>query len=598
MRSLPFLARFARDAGRPEGAERLRAALGSESGTAATATPGLELAWRAPADAEPPGSGRVLCLIDGSIDGVEALGAELGIAGDESAILAHGYQRLGEAVLDRVRGPFAVLLWDRETRVGVVARDQLGGRPVHYRTEGNGLIVASEVRDVLAATASPPAPDRVALAHWLARRPIPDDRTLFAGTSRLRAGRLIRVSDSRAEVRRWWEPRYREPETIAREDAVAELRDAMAGAVQRALRGATDPGVLLSGGLDSACVAGFAREQGSPARAYSGVFPSHPEIDESDAIEQLEDELGIQVHKLRFGGGSALAAAERYIRAWALPPSSPNWFVWEPLYETARTGGVDVMLDGEGGDELFGLSPRLLADLLVAGRLAQLFAQARRIPGMGPNPPRRRVRRAIAQWGVRGALPPALHARLRRLRNGGRTTTPWLTEAARELLGPPLEQDAWKSLPGPRWWSSLAFSLVDGPDRLAAQDEGGRSGGRGGFDVAHPWRDLTLVELVLSLPPELSFDPEHDRPLAREAVRGLIPESVRLSARKPFFNELLDDALAGPDSEPLSRLLQDPGQAIGWALRPDRLDAVSDHAGPLVAWRVATACLWARHHFQ
>jgi asparagine synthase (glutamine-hydrolysing) len=595
---MPFLARFAPDAGRPEGAERLRTALGSMSGTAATATPGLELAWQAPADAEPPGFGRVLCLIDGSIEGLEALGAELGVAGDEAAILAQAYERIGEAVLDRVRGAFAVLLWDRESRVGVVARDQLGGRPVHYRADGSGWIVASEVCDVLAATEVAPAPDRVALAHWLARRPVPDERTLFAGTSRLRAGRLIRLSDGRTEVRRWWEPRYREPRAIDREDAVTELRNAMTGAVQRALRGATDPGVLLSGGLDSACVAGFARELGSPARAYSGVFPSHPEIDESDAIERLEAELGIQVHKRAFAGGSALAAADDYTRAWSLPPSSPNWFVWEPLYDIARTDGVDVMLDGEGGDELFGCSPRLLADLLVSGQLAELVSQARRIPGMGSDPPRRRVMRAIVHYGARAALPPGLHARLRRARNRANPTAPWLTDEARDLLGPPVEQDAWKSLSGPRWWSSLAFSLIEGPDRLRAQDEGGRSGGRGGFDVVHPWRDLDLVELMLSLPPQLSFDPDHDRPLAREAARGLIPESVRLSARKPFFNQILDDALAGPDSEPVSRLLQDPGPAVGWALRPGGLDAVSGHARPLVEWRVATACLWARHHFH
>jgi asparagine synthase (glutamine-hydrolysing) len=592
----PFLARVGDDAGRPEGAERLRGALGHEGGTAGDATPGLELAWEAPPGAQPPGSPRVLCLIDGSIEGLDALGSELGVTGDDATVLAHGYERIGEAVLDRVRGAFAVLLWDRRARAGIAGRDQLGGRPIHYGADGRAQLVGTEMRDLLAVGGASRSPDRIALAHWLARRPPPGERTLIDGVSRLGAGGLIRLGDGRAEVHRWWEPRYREPLAASREDAVAQVRAAMAVVVGRALEGADDPAIMLSGGLDSACVAGLAGRLGSPAPGYSEVFPSHPEIDESDQIDRISDEVGIPVRRLTFAGGSALAAADRYARTWALPPSSPNWFVWEPLYEAVRQDGIDVLLDGEGGDELFGCSPRLLADLLVAGHLREAVSQARRIPGMGADPRPRRVRRAIAHYGMRAALPPALHGGLRRMRDRGRPTAPWLSAEAQNLLGPP-ERDAWKSLSGPRWWASLAYSLVDGPDRMAAQDEAGRAGGLGGFAVAHPWRDLELVELMLSLPPELSFDPDHDRPLAREAVRGLIPESVRLSGRKPVFNELLDDALRGPDSDELAGWLREPDDAVGWALRPGGVAAVEGPARSLVAWRIATACIWARARF-
>jgi asparagine synthase (glutamine-hydrolysing) len=368
----------------------------------------------------------------------------------------------------------------------------------------------------------------------------------------------------------------------------------MTAAVGRALDGAGDPAIMLSGGLDSACVAGLAHRLGSSARAYSQAFPAHPEIDESELIELIAGELGLGVRTLAFAGGSALAAADRYAQTWALPPSSPNWFAWEPLYEAARDDGIDVLLDGEGGDEVFGCSPHLLADLLVAGRLRELVAQARRIPGMGASPSRRRVRRAIAHYGVRGALPAGLHGRLRRMRNRGGSAPAWLTPEAAGLLEGPPERDAWKSRSGPRWWASLAFSLIDGPDRMAAQDEAARAGGRGGFAVAHPWRDLALIELMLSLPPQLSFDPDHDRPLAREAVRGLIPERVRLSDRKPVFNALLDDAFAGPDADGLAAILRDPADAVAWAVRPEGLTTVSGPARSLVGWRIATACIWAR----
>ncbi len=592
-----FIARFAADSGRPEAAERLGAGLADRGAVAFSAMPGLELAWTAPSGSEPPGSGRIVCLIDGRIHGVESLAAEVGIDADEATVLARAYELLGEAALSRVHGSFALLLWDRERRSGIVARDQLGGRPLFYRSDDSGLIVSSEIRDLLAASSRAPDPDRIALAHWLARRRPPGARTLFAGISRLQAGRLIRVGDARADVERWWAPVYREPRDVDRADAVEELREAMSDSVERALRPASAPGVMLSGGLDSSCVAGFVRHLGVDTRSYSGVFPAHPRVDESARIRLLADHLGIDVLEFAFSGGSALAAAGEYTRRWALPPSSPNWFVWEPVYEVARADGIDVMLDGEGGDELFGCSPRLLADLMLSGNVRQLIAEARRIPGMGPNPKRRWVWRAFLEYAVRAALPPALHARARSLRNSSDGPA-WLSEEARQMLDGDSDQDAWKRLDGPRWWASLAYSLVDGPDLMAAQDEGGRAGGLRGFDVAHPWRDLALVNLILSLPPQLAFDPNLDRPLAREAVRGLVPDSVRLSQHKPFFNDVLDDALAGPDSLELESLLADPPEALEWALAPSGLSGIGGATRPLIGWRLATAALWAQEVFD
>jgi asparagine synthase (glutamine-hydrolysing) len=592
----PFVARFADAAGRIDGAQRLSTGLAERGPVAVRATPGLELAWNGQSGSEPPGSGRTVCLVDGRVNGLDALAAELEIETDDAGLLARGYERFGEAVLTRVRGSFTLLLWDRELRRGIVARDQLGGRPLFFSDQGSEQLVASEIRDLLPASSRAPNPDRIALANWLARRPPPGTRTLFAGISRLPAGRLIRVGDHRAVVHRWWTPAYKEPRALAHPEAVEELRDAMSAAVERALRPAAVPGLMLSGGLDSSCVAGLTHELGCATRAYSGVFPAHPRVDESARVKVLAEHLGIDVHEHAFAGGSALDAAAEYTERWALPPLSPNWFVWEPLYETARADGVDVMLDGEGGDELFGCSPRLLADLLVAGRLRQLIAQARRIPGMGPDPKRQWLSRAFSQYALRGAVPPTLHTWARTMRARG-TGQAWLSKEALGLLDRDSNRDAWKRITGPRWWASLAFSLVDGPDLMAAQDEGGRAGGLRGFEVAHPWRDLSLVDLVLSLPPQLAFDPDLDRPLAREAVRDLVPDGVRLSEHKPFFNDLLDDALATTDAPQLAQLLRDPPEAVAWALEPGGIDGIEGPRRSLVGWRVATACLWGRTMF-
>ena len=126
---------------------------------------------------------------------------------------------------------------------------------------------------------------------------------------------------------------------------------------------------MLSGGLDSVVRRRLRPPAGSRYAPPTPVsFRPIPGRRVGADPARLADHLGIDVLEFAFSGGSALDAAAEYTRRWALPPSSPNWFVWNPLYEVASADGIDVMLDGEGGDELFGCSPRLLADLMLAGR--------------------------------------------------------------------------------------------------------------------------------------------------------------------------------------------------------------------------------------
>jgi asparagine synthetase B (glutamine-hydrolysing) len=117
-------------------------------------------------------------------------------------------------------------------------------------------------------------------------------------------------------------------------------------------------------------VAGVAASCGRPpVRAYSAVFPRHPTIDESALIELLTCELELSSFALPVLGGSVVSGAVDYMREWEVPATSPNLFFWATLLRQAARDGVTAMLDGEGGDALFWLSPYLLADRLARGGL-------------------------------------------------------------------------------------------------------------------------------------------------------------------------------------------------------------------------------------
>jgi asparagine synthase (glutamine-hydrolysing) len=498
-------------------------------------------------------------------------------------------------VAERLGGEFALAVWDRERGTGLLARDRLGSRPLFLAERGGALLFASEVRNLLALLPSRPAPDGLAVAHWLDRSPAPGARTLYAGVGALPGGHAVVLGGGGWHRRRFFEPRPRAPLAIAAPEAAAAIRSALGGAVDRALAGAARPGLMLSGGLDSAAVAaaGARARPGDPPVAYSGVFPTHPAIDESDRIARVRERLGLRGVELELGDGSALEADEEFQRTWELPSVTPNRFVWRPLLERAAADGVDVLLDGEGGDELFGCARYLVADRLRHARILAAARTARRLPGMGARPRPRWIGRALVVYGVRGALPRAFHERLRAAR-GHRDRAPWL---AAEIDGGRWD---WKRRGGPRWWAQLASSLWD--DRIGAADQARREAAMNGIEARHPLRDPELIELVLGLPPELGFDPELDRPLLRRALAGELPEETLGDTRKPFFNALACAAMTGPDLSRLRELLREPHPELAARVHADAVSALVAGAGSGAAppgwevdlWRLATLESWLR----
>jgi asparagine synthase (glutamine-hydrolysing) len=538
-----------------------------------------------------------VCVIDGAV-GTGKLAAELGLdsAAPAETVVAVGYSRLGVGVLEHLGGQYALVLWDAERSRGLIARDPLAMRPVFLAEHGGALLFASEVRNLLALLPSRPGPDPEAMGRWLARTPMTDDRTLFAGIRRLAGGDALRLEGGRWERIRALRRSYSRPRDLTPEEGAPLLRAALGKAVARALDGAERPAVMLSGGFDSAAVAAVAvaeRPDAAPA-AYSGVFPDHPAVDESERIRAVRARLGLPGVELEAGPGSALAGAIEFMRAWELPSVAPNRFIWVPLLRRATADGVDVMLDGEGGDEVLGGSPYVAADRLRSLRPLAALAAARRIPGVGTEPPPRRLARALLIYGARGALPERLHARLRSAR--GRTAgPPWMARPVAE------ERWEWKRTPGARAWAHLLYLLT--ADSVGAGDQMRREAALHGLEARHPLRDPELVDLVLSLPPELALHPELDRPLARAALANELPEAILGNVRKPFFNEILDASLAGPDAGPLRALLSDPHPDLAVLVRRGAAAALLDPpagephpAGWAVdLWRIASLELWLRH---
>lgn len=553
--------------------------------------------------------GPVLCLLDGELYDREELAGRIGASehASDEALLARAYLAEGEAMVPRLRGAFLFVLWNRERQRGLVVRDQFGGQAVFLANpSGRELVLGSEVRDVIGLLGRRPPPDHVALIHWLAYGSCPLGHTLYEGVRPLRPAHALRLSAPGVEPWRYWEPRYQTPTVRRRGEAVEHAGAHLRRAITRRVPAAGPIGVLLGGGIDSTTVAALTRELAPhrELRAYSAVFPHHASVDESALIDRTVDALGMSSTRVVVGAGSMLAGAIAFQAAWDLPLLSVNHGFLRPLVVRAGSDGTGVLIDGEGGDELFGLSPYLLADLVRAGRLARAVAFARRFPGAGRHPPLRPALRLVHHWGARGALPWWLHRGVRRARDPRRYAPLWLARHATRTLAATYDDLAWKRLHGPRWWAMLASIVTDVREQIGGQDYMRRRASGTGVGVHHPMLDdVDLTEAMLAVQPELAFDPDFNRPLARALTADLLPDEVRLHKEKLFWNEVFDSCLMGPDRAAIVGLLSDPTAEIRAYVdvEPLRRTLEGDpraYQGRATwshdAWRCATAELWLR----
>ena len=576
----------------------LAQALSIEGGSVRTwSSGGLALAWAAVGAArEAPITDQGLVLVEGVIDNLDELGGQLPLLAGPSD---------PDALLRRLRGDFALLAFDGRSGRGLVARDHLGGRSVVWHHDGRRLSFATDVIHLLPLLAAAPPPDPAALAHWLAPSGPAADRTLYDGIRRLEAAHRLNLDGAPPRPRRYWMPVYGKPLAGSPADLAAGLRERLQASVaRRAVEGAST-GVLLSGGLDSATVAGLAARL-EPSRrvrrAYSAVFPDHPSVDESALIDRLCVDLGLTSTRVVVGSGSVIGGAVEYIARWRLPPPSPNLYFWFPLLRQAAVEGTTVLLDGEGGDELFGCSPYLLADRLLRGRVRDAADLVRRMPGGGRHLTRRTVWRFLREFGIKGMPPAAVHSAVRRVRRGAPYAPSWLSPA---LIDHFLEGDrtwAWKNLDGPRWWAYLAETVTAGAARALAVDHVRRRAAQCGIMARHPLMDVDVIEYVLALPPELAFDPRFSRPMLRTAMAGMVPDEVRLRPTKSTFDAVFHESLGRVDFAAARSLLSRDQSRLGGYVDLDdvarRLLAAPPATGTTewasTLWRFLTAECWLR----
>lgn len=346
--------------------------------------------------------GRLTLVFNGAIYNFRELRAELAAAGwtfrtqCDTEVLLAAYANWGDACVGRLRGMFAFAAWNEAERSLFLARDPLGIKPLYFRHDGTTLIFASELNALLAAKTFSPEVDVTAVGDYLGWLAVPAPRTIYRGVMNLQPGESATFSGGQLTLRTRWS--FGQLPTApavkgTRRDFVSELRARLDDSIRAHVIADVPVGAFLSGGLDSAVVAGLmTRATGARLRTFSIVFDD-ARYSEADAAAATAQHLGTE-HTSTLLTGTEVAREIPAIISALDQPTGDGINIYYAS-RAAQAGGVKVVLSGLGGDELFGGYPSFrdlprLARWLPAWRAVPSFLRARIVAHLNRGNTRRR----------------------------------------------------------------------------------------------------------------------------------------------------------------------------------------------------------------
>ena len=484
-------------------------------------------------------------------------------ATDDADLILRAYLHWGEDLLQKVKGIFALFIWDGRRNVLLCARDPLGVYPLFYADTGRELVLSTSIEALVQHQGVSDAVNRPVLAEYLCDRMENPEETFYEAIDRVPPGHAMRVEGTRRQVYRYWDPLPDETEVDwIGEDELERFDELLEQAVGRGLQ-LGQAGIFLSGGLDSTSVAAVAaaaaRRKGLPDPwALSIVFP-HPEVNEETRQRYVGSSLGLRHELVPYDEttgsqgllGSGMAISSR------LP--APLYSPWAPVYQhlglEGKRRGCRVILTGGGGDEWLGVSPFYAADLLRSldiGGLYRLWYTSHRsykfsrlafmyniLWKFGARPwigvAARRVLRLTA--------PEVLHWRWRR--RISQSTPEWVApdRALRQEINQRAEQRLF-SKPDPQsFYFNEARLPLEHPLISMEMEENFENGRRMGLHLLMPYWDADLVAFLYRTPPELLNRGNRTKAMVRQTVARRFPgmnfERQKKVQSVNFFSSIL-----------------------------------------------------------
>ena len=525
----------------------------------------------------------------------------------DTEVIVHLYEEMGSECVQKLRGMFAIALYDERQQLLLLARDRMGKKPLHYALHEGNLVFGSEIKAILALHPELREINPEGLLQYFYFGYIPDPHTAFQKIHKLPAGYLMEYSKGIVKIRQYWTlPEYGTHPPMREEECLEELERQLEEAVRIRLISDVPLGALLSGGVDSSIiVALMARVSSGTVKTFSIGFQAE-QFDESEYARLVAQRFGTEHHELMLNPN--LEETLTYLSQMMEEPFGDSSML--PTYYVCRMARQDVTvaLSGDGGDELFAGYDRYLVamerqklDRLPPwlGRIYRNAIHDRLPDGMyGKNLAWNASLNARDRYLDGVSFFPALH------RERGLFTDSFL-QAAGRLPDPLLQwQRLFDEAPAHDLLSRLLCldtktylvgDILTKVDRMSMATS---------LEVRVPMLDHKFVEWVTSLPVEWKLHAGIRKHILKQLAERLGIPSPLLHRRKQGFQLPLVEWMRNDVKDQFLRVLMEPRTLQRGYFKPEAVRSLVDEhvrgrrnrSGLL--WRMLVLELWHRNFIE
>jgi asparagine synthase (glutamine-hydrolysing) len=524
-------------------------------------------------------------------------------------LMAQLYLAHGVSFVEQLEGSFSIALWDSKQQQLVLAVDHMGLETLFWTQDRGRLLFATRLGAVAAAKADIDV-DPAALVQFLLHTVVPAPLTIYKNVQRLQPGTMLICTRGEITTRRYWDLNYKETAGQSASQWAEQLRETMRRTVHShvADQDAARTGAYLSGGTDSSSVLAFASEKLNPVNTFS-IYFENPRYDEISFARTAAEQFGARHHEQCLQASDAADAIPKIVDYFDEPFANSSAIGAYHCARLARENGVEMLLAGDGGDELFAGNERYASD--------KKFALYHSVPQF--------LRKGLVESAAnllaasdRLSL-PARYIRRANLPNPRRmfSYSFFLSEAGDGVF----EQGFLEQVPRDRWLDIPNSHYASAPNaqsdlnrllyldvKMTLADNDVRkvrgTAEMAGVRVRFPLMDHRLAEFSGTVPARLKLKGWEKRFIFKQAMKGILPDKILYKKKHGFGVPVGYWALHNRKMQEIASVLNEPQSRQRGYFNPKFLARAVElnrtypaYYGE-VLWVLLVLELWHRRHFE